>query len=65
MNLDELARDATTKLQAGEVNELTIPTIVKSVIFGSNSAATWDVNDDSGALGLQKKDLREEIKKVL
>jgi hypothetical protein len=65
LDIDELGKDATTRFQGGEVNDYTIYTIAKAVVFGNNSASTWDVNDDSAALGLQKKDLREEIKKVL
>jgi hypothetical protein len=65
LDIDELAKDATTRLQGGEANDYTIYTIIKAVAFGKNNASTWDVNDDSAALGLQKKDLREEIKKVL
>jgi hypothetical protein len=65
LDIEELAKDATTRLQGGEVNDYTVYTILKSITFGKNSAAAWDVNDDSATLGLQKKDLREELKKAL
>jgi len=65
LDIDALAEEATAKLFAGEVNDYTVYTIVKAVAFGKSSASAWDPEDDSRAVGLQKKDLREEIKKVL
>jgi hypothetical protein len=63
--VDTLAQEAAAKLKAGEVTEANIYAIVKSTIFGSASSAAWGEEDDSQALGLPKKDLREEIKKLL
>ena len=65
LDIDALAKEATAKLQAGEVNNYNIYTIAKAAAFGSSSSIAWGVEDDSRALGLRKKDLREEIKKVL
>jgi hypothetical protein len=52
-------------LARGEINEYNIYSMVKAHIWGKESSARWGEEDDSVAVGLPKKDLREEIKKVL
>lgn len=39
--------------------------VIKSAVWGPNGAADWDENDDSQALGLEKKDLRTELKRKM
>lgn len=66
IDIDVLAREAITRIQAGEITEDNIYTIFKAATFGKSSApAAWGSEDDSRALGLQRKDLREEIRRFL
>jgi len=62
----ELAERASAGLARGEVTEANIYALVQAAIFGvEGSSARWPEDDDSAFLGLPKRDLKAEIKRVL
>jgi len=62
----ELADRASAGLACGEVTEANIYALVQTATFGmEGSSACWPEDDDSAFLGLPKRDLKAEIKKVL
>ena len=64
-DINKAKEEADRGLAAGEWNEKNIYTVVKGAIFGSNSSASWGEVDDTESLGVPKKDLKAEIKKLL
>ena len=62
----EMAERASAGLARGEVTEANIYSIVQASNFGvEGSSSRWPEDDDSAFLGLPKRDLKAEIKKVL
>lgn len=65
VDINKLKEDSGRGLAAGEWTEANIYGVVKGSIFGTGSSANWGHDDDTESLGLPKKDLRTEIKKIL
>jgi hypothetical protein len=66
IDADEMLKQGFEAIERGEFNEGSVYKVVKGSIFGTGeSPARWEEDDDSVALGLPKKNLTEEIKKVL
>ncbi|KIM21338.1 hypothetical protein M408DRAFT_333535 [Serendipita vermifera MAFF 305830] len=65
VDVDKLKEDSGRGLAAGEWNDANIYGVVKGSIFGSNSSANWGPSDDTEGLGIPKKDLRTELKKLI
>jgi hypothetical protein len=61
----KLEETSLAGLQRGEWTEPNIYGLVTAYIFGKNSSSSWGDSDDSELLGLQKKDLKEEIQRVI
>jgi len=61
----ELERTTSAGLARGEFTVENIYGLIKAYIFGDNSSASWGEDDDSVKVGLVKKNLEEEIRKVL
>ncbi|KAJ7593806.1 hypothetical protein C8J56DRAFT_925243 [Mycena floridula] len=60
----ELVEAGKAGLAAG--NRMGIASLLRALTWGKNGrVAVWDVDDDSEALGLRRKDLREEIVRVI
>jgi len=62
---DKMEEDAEAGLRRGEWNFPNILGAVLGSMFSSKGACGWGENDDSASLGLEKKDLRTEIKKAI
>ncbi|PVF93895.1 NAD(P)-binding protein [Serendipita vermifera] len=65
VDIEELEKAASAGLAKGEINEYNIYSMVKAHMWGRQSSARWGEEDDSLAIGLPKKDMREEIKKIV
>jgi hypothetical protein len=65
MNLEEVGRKSLEGLARGERNPQNIFGVIRWSVWGKEASADWDENDDSERLGLEKKDLRAEIKKKI
>lgn len=65
VDVEELGKKSLEGLKKGEYNMQNIFGILTASVWGSEGAADWDENGDSQALGLEKKDLRAEIKKKM
>jgi hypothetical protein len=62
---EKLKADGYAGLGRGEFNHTNILGVIRGAIFGQKSSVRWGRDDDSESLGIPKKDLTEEIKKVL
>ena len=65
VDMEELGKKSVEALQRGDVNIQNLLDAIKSSVWGKEGAADWDENDDSQALGLEKKDLRAEVKRKI
>lgn len=65
MNLEEIGKKSLEGLERGEFNMQNIFGVLRLSVWGPEGAADWDENDDSQALGLERKDLHAEIKKKI
>jgi len=65
IDTEELGKNSVEALKRGERNMQNIFGAIRSAVWGKEASADWDENDDSQALGLEKKDLRAEIKKKI
>lgn len=65
MNLEEVGKESLKALARGERNPQNVFGGLRWAVWGKEASADWDENDDSERLGLEKKDLREEIKKKM
>jgi len=65
LNTEEMGKKALEGLARGERNRQNIAAGIRSGVWGQEGAADWDEDDDSERLGLEKKDLREEIKRKI
>jgi len=65
MNLEEVGRKSLEALARGERNPQNIFGGTRWAVWGKEGSGYWDENDDSKRLGLEKKDLRAEIKKKI
>ena len=64
--MQQLAEQCSAGLARGEFTEANIYGLVQAAIFAAKgSSARWPEDDESAFLGLPKRDLKEEIKKVL
>lgn len=63
LDMLELGKKSAEALERGERSMPNIFDAIKSAVWGKEGAADWDENDDSLALGLERKDLRTEIKR--
>jgi hypothetical protein len=64
-DIGELLKKCGEGLAKGEYTFENIFGVVKGNVWGEESSARWGEEDDTVAVGVPKKDLREEIKKVL
>ena len=64
-DINKLKEDSDRGLAAGEWTLPNIYAAISGSIFGANSSTSWGEDDDTESLGLPKKDLTNEIKKVL
>lgn len=62
---DKLEKETTAGLQRGEWTPENIYGLIQAYVFGKNTSAKWEEDDDSELLGLKKKSLREELQKSL
>jgi len=62
---DVLEADSLAGLAKGDYSLANIYGAIKAFVWGKNSNARWGEEDDSQALGLKKKDLREEVLKAV
>ena len=61
-----LVEQCNAALARGEVTEANIYGLVQATVFGAEgSSSRWPEDDDSVFLGLPKRDIKVEIKKVL
>jgi len=65
MNLGEVGKRSLEALARGERNPQNIFGGTRWAVWGKEGSGYWDENDDSKRLGLEKKDLRAEIKKKM
>jgi hypothetical protein len=65
INLGEVGRKSLEALARGERNPENIFGGIRWAVWGKEASTDWDENDDSERLGLEKKDLRAEIKKKI
>lgn len=65
INLEEVGKKCIEGLDRGEYNMQNLFGVIKLSVWGPEGAADWDENDDSQALGLEKKDMRAEIKRKI
>ncbi|KAJ7572647.1 hypothetical protein C8J56DRAFT_583953 [Mycena floridula] len=63
----ESSEDLTRKYEAGlaDWDPTSVFTLIRAMAWGPNSPCAWGIDDDSKALGLSPKDLREEVLKVI
>ena len=62
----QLIEQCNAGLARGEVTSANIYGLVQAAVFGAEgSSARWPEDDDSVLLGLPKRDINEEVKKVL
>jgi hypothetical protein len=62
----ELVEQCSAGLARGEFTDANIYGLVQASVFGlEGSSARWPEEDDSAFLGLTKRDIKAEIKKVL
>jgi hypothetical protein len=62
----QLVEQCNAGLARGEFTEANIYGLVQAAVFGAETArARWPEDDDSVLLGLPKRDIKVEIKKVL
>jgi hypothetical protein len=65
VDIEKLKADSYAALGRGEFNHVNILGVIQGAVFGQKSSARWGRVDDSESLGIPKKDLTEDIKKVL
>ncbi|KAG8777456.1 hypothetical protein FRC15_011330 [Serendipita sp. 397] len=65
VDMEVLGKTSLEALMRGEFTFPNLAGVIKASIWGKESAARWDENDDSAAVGLGDANLEEEIKKVL
>lgn len=62
----QLMEQCTAGFARGEFNEANIIGLLQANIFGAEgSSCRWPKDDDSSLLGLPKRDIEEEVKKIL
>ncbi|KAG9053869.1 hypothetical protein FS842_006906 [Serendipita sp. 407] len=64
VDTNEMAKSAMEGLSRGEFIPQNIFGAIRASVWGEKSAARWDENDDSAALGLGDADLAKEISKI-
>jgi hypothetical protein len=64
-DIEELLETTSAGLAKGDYSLYNIYGVVKAHVFGKSSSARWGEEDDTPAISLPKKDLKEEIKKLL
>lgn len=65
INLGEVGKKSLEALDMGDRSMQNIFAVIKLSVWGPEGAADWDENDDSQTLGLERKDLRAEIKRKI
>ena len=66
VGVSQLIEHCNAGLARGEFNEANILGLLQAYIFGAESSfCRWPKEDDSALLGLPKRDIKEEVKKVL
>lgn len=65
VDLDKLLKDSLKRLEKSPTDRSAIAGVLTGYVFGRESAAAWGENDDSKLLGLQRLDLREEVRKAV
>ncbi|CCA77138.1 hypothetical protein PIIN_11121, partial [Serendipita indica DSM 11827] len=65
VDVDALEENTSAGLARGEYTHENIYGLITAYIFGKTSSASWGEEDESGAVGLTKKDLQTEIRKVV
>jgi hypothetical protein len=65
VDAEKLREDSYAGLGRGEFTEANIFGAVIAAIFGQKSSARWGQGDDTESVGIPKKNLTEEIRKVL
>ncbi|KAG8819261.1 hypothetical protein FRC17_010527 [Serendipita sp. 399] len=64
VDTNEMAKKAGERLARGEFTQNNVMGVIKASVWGEKSAARWDEDDDSLALGLGSADLAAEIRKI-
>ena len=66
VDVPQLIEQCNAGLARGEFTTANIYGLIQAAAFGTEgSSARWPEDDDSVLLGLPKRDLKEEVKKVL
>jgi hypothetical protein len=65
VDADKLKQESYAGLGRGEITQANYMGALQGSIFGQQSSAKWGRGDDTESLGIPKKDLAEEIRKVL
>ena len=65
VDAEKLKEDSYAGLGRGEFTQANIFGTVQGAVFGQKSSARWGRTDDTESLGIPKKDLTEEIRKLL
>jgi hypothetical protein len=65
VDAEKVREDGYAALGRGESSQAIFYGVVLAAVFGQKSAARWGRDDDTESLGIPKKNLTEEIKKLL
>lgn len=65
VDIDKIQADTEAALRKGEWTQPNIFGAITASVFATKAASKWGTTDDTLSLGLPKKDLKTEIKKVL
>jgi hypothetical protein len=65
VDAEKLREDSYAGLGRGEFTHANIFGVVMASIFGQKNSARWGRGDDTESVGIPKKDLTKEIRKVL
>ena len=66
VSVPQLVEQCKADLARGEFTPANTYGLVRAAVFGAEgSSSRWPEDDDSGFLGLPKRDIKVEIKKVL
>jgi len=65
IDAEKLKEDTNAGLGRGEFTLVNIFGAIQASVFGQKSSARWGRGDDTESVGIPKKDLTEEIRKVL
>lgn len=65
VDVDKVQADSEAALRRGEWSESNVFSLLSAAVFATKSTTRWGATDDTPSLGLPKKDLKTEIKKVL